>query len=96
MPFDDLRGFLAALDSAGQLLRITDEVDAEPDLGAAAAAATRLGERPPACPTTRQAIPSGLKQNSTFNITRWVSDRTGRLPIQAPRRWPWEDRGRGR
>ncbi|HEY1703921.1 MAG TPA: non-oxidative hydroxyarylic acid decarboxylases subunit C [Trebonia sp.] len=48
MPFDDLRGFLAALDGAGQLLRVTDEVDAEPDLGAAAAAAARLGERAPA------------------------------------------------
>jgi UbiD family decarboxylase len=48
MPFDDLRGFLTALDSAGQLLRVTDEVDAEPDLGAAATAAARLGERAPA------------------------------------------------
>lgn len=48
MPFDDLRGFLAALDSAGQLLRVTDEVDAEPDLGAAAAAAARLGDQAPA------------------------------------------------
>lgn len=48
MPFDDLRGFLTALDDAGQLLRVSEEVDAEPDLGAAAAAAARLGERAPA------------------------------------------------
>jgi vanillate/4-hydroxybenzoate decarboxylase subunit C len=48
VPFEDLRGFLAALDDAGQLLRVTGEVDAEPDLGAAATAAVRLGERAPA------------------------------------------------
>jgi vanillate/4-hydroxybenzoate decarboxylase subunit C len=47
MPFDDLRGFLHALDDAGQLVRITDRVDPEPDLGAAACAAARLGPAAP-------------------------------------------------
>ncbi|WP_028937227.1 non-oxidative hydroxyarylic acid decarboxylases subunit C [Pseudonocardia spinosispora] len=48
MAYDDLREFLAALEKAGQLLRITEQVDAEPDLGAAAAAAARLGDAAPA------------------------------------------------
>lgn len=47
MPFDDLRSFLDALDEHGQLLRITDEVQAEPDLAAAANAAGRIGEAAP-------------------------------------------------
>ncbi|MCU1625227.1 MAG: phenolic acid decarboxylase [Pseudonocardia sp.] len=47
MPFDDLRSFLDALDSHGQLLRITEEVQAEPDLAAAANAAGRIGENAP-------------------------------------------------
>lgn len=47
MPFDDLRSFLDALDEHGQLLRITDEVQAEPDLAAAANAAGRIGENAP-------------------------------------------------
>jgi UbiD family decarboxylase len=48
VPYDDLRAYLAALDEAGQLLRITDKVDAEPDLAAAGAAAARMGEAAPA------------------------------------------------
>ncbi|WIB76973.1 non-oxidative hydroxyarylic acid decarboxylases subunit C [Curtobacterium sp. MCPF17_002] len=47
MPFDDLRSFLDALDEHGQLLRISDEVQAEPDLAAAANAAGRIGEAAP-------------------------------------------------
>ncbi|WP_128293469.1 non-oxidative hydroxyarylic acid decarboxylases subunit C [Afifella aestuarii] len=47
MPFDDLRSFLAALEENGQLLRITDEVQAEPDLAAAANAAGRIGDQAP-------------------------------------------------
>ncbi|WP_433605465.1 non-oxidative hydroxyarylic acid decarboxylases subunit C [Dactylosporangium sp. CA-139114] len=47
MAYDDLRSFLDALDRHGQLLRITDEVAPEPDLGAAANAAPRLGDAAP-------------------------------------------------
>ena len=32
MAFDDLRSFLQALDDQGQLLKISEEVNAEPDL----------------------------------------------------------------
>jgi vanillate/4-hydroxybenzoate decarboxylase subunit C len=48
MPYDDLRSFLATLDEQGQLLRITDEVLPEPDVAAAANAATRMGDNAPA------------------------------------------------
>jgi 4-hydroxybenzoate decarboxylase len=48
MPFEDLREFIAALEASGQLLRVHDRVSPEPDLGAAAAAAARLGDRAPA------------------------------------------------
>jgi vanillate/4-hydroxybenzoate decarboxylase subunit C len=48
MIFDSLRDFLAALDDNGQLLRITNEVAPEPDLGAAGRAANDLGENAPA------------------------------------------------
>ena len=48
MPYDDLRQFLAALDDAGQLLHIAEQVRAEPDIAAASAAAVRMGERAPA------------------------------------------------
>lgn len=48
MAFDDLRSFLAALETHGQLLRITDQVSPEPDLAAAANAAGRIGETAPA------------------------------------------------
>jgi len=43
MTFDSLRDFLAALDDNGQLLRITNEVAPEPDLGAAGRAVNELG-----------------------------------------------------
>lgn len=48
MPYDDFRSFLDTLDKEGQLLRITEEVAPEPDLGAAANAAPRLGDNAPA------------------------------------------------
>src|SRR6266446_1463858 len=48
MTFDSLRDFLAALDDNGQLLRITNEVAPEPDLGAAGRAVNELGENAPA------------------------------------------------
>lgn len=48
MPYADLREFLAALEEAGQLVRVTEEVSPEPDLGAAGRAAANLGERAPA------------------------------------------------
>jgi vanillate/4-hydroxybenzoate decarboxylase subunit C len=48
MAFDDLRQFLAALDEAGQLLHVREEVKAEPDLAAASAAAARMGDAAPA------------------------------------------------
>jgi len=48
MAYDDLRGFLQVLDAEGQLLRITDQVLPEPDLAAAANAASRLGDAAPA------------------------------------------------
>jgi UbiD family decarboxylase len=48
VPHDDLRSFLRALDDEGQLLRITDQVQPEPDVAAAANAAARLGTGAPA------------------------------------------------
>ncbi|MEU9126230.1 non-oxidative hydroxyarylic acid decarboxylases subunit C [Streptomyces sp. NPDC048506] len=48
MPYDDLRSYLAELGRHGQLLHVTEEVAAEPDLAAAANAAPRLGEHAPA------------------------------------------------
>ncbi len=47
MPYDDLRSFLAALESHKQLVRVPYEVNPEPDLAAAANAASRLGEQSP-------------------------------------------------
>lgn len=44
MAFDDLRSFLHALDQQGQLLKISEEVNAEPDLAAAANATGRIGD----------------------------------------------------
>ncbi|MGJ5756040.1 UbiD family decarboxylase [Streptomyces puniciscabiei] len=48
MPYDDLRGFLDALDKEGQLLRVAEQVLPEPDIAAAANAAPRLGDAAPA------------------------------------------------
>lgn len=48
MSYDSLRDYLAALDEEGQLLRIEEEVKAEPDLAAAANATGRIGEDAPA------------------------------------------------
>ena len=47
MAFDDLRSFLQALDEQGQLLKIEEEVNAEPDLAAAANATGRIGDGAP-------------------------------------------------
>lgn len=47
MAFDDLRSFLQALDDQGQLLKISEEVNAEPDLAAAANATGRHRRRCP-------------------------------------------------
>ncbi|MBK0867924.1 UbiD family decarboxylase [Saccharopolyspora sp. HNM0986] len=48
MAYDDLRSYLDALEKEGQLLRVPERVEPEPDLGAAANAAARLGENAPA------------------------------------------------
>lgn len=48
MAFDDLRSFLHALDQQGQLLKISEEVNAEPDLAAATNATGRIGDGAPA------------------------------------------------
>ena len=47
MAYDDLRSFLDELTEEQQLLHITDEVQPEPDLAAAANAAPRLGDKAP-------------------------------------------------
>ena len=58
MAFDDLRSFLQALDEQGQLLKIEEEVNAEPDLAAAANATGRIGDGAPRCgSTTFAALP---------------------------------------
>jgi UbiD family decarboxylase len=44
----DLRGFLEVLEQSGQLLRLTEEVQLEPDIGAAGRAISQLGETTPA------------------------------------------------
>ena len=46
--YQDLREFLTVLEQERQLLRITDEVQFEPDLAAAACALARIGETGPA------------------------------------------------
>lgn len=46
--YADFRDFLATLEKERQLLRISDEVQLEPDLAAAACALTQLGETSPA------------------------------------------------
>ncbi|VEA71473.1 Phenolic acid decarboxylase subunit C [Serratia rubidaea] len=48
MPYADLRSYLAALEAQQQLLRVTEQVRPEPDLAAAACAASRLGDDSPA------------------------------------------------
>ena len=48
MAYDDLRSYLAALEEHGQLLKVSERVDPEPDLGAAANAVGHLGEGAPA------------------------------------------------
>jgi UbiD family decarboxylase len=48
MAHDDFRSYLDALDKHGQLLHVAEQVMPEPDLGAAANAASRLGENAPA------------------------------------------------
>lgn len=48
MAFADLRSFIQKLEQEGQLIRIPEEVNPEPDLGAAGRAVTSLGEAAPA------------------------------------------------
>ncbi|WP_424161314.1 phenolic acid decarboxylase BsdC [Bacillus amyloliquefaciens] len=48
MAYQDFREFLAALEKEGQLLTVNEEVKPEPDLGAAARAASNLGDKTPA------------------------------------------------
>lgn len=48
MAYQDFREFLAALEKEGQLLTLNEEVKPEPDLGAAARAASNLGDKSPA------------------------------------------------
>ncbi|MED4524967.1 phenolic acid decarboxylase BsdC [Bacillus velezensis] len=48
MAYQDFREFLAALGKEGQLLTVNEEVKPEPDLGAAARAASNLGDKTPA------------------------------------------------
>ncbi|MDW6005003.1 non-oxidative hydroxyarylic acid decarboxylases subunit C [Vibrio mangrovi] len=48
MIFDDLRSYLDKLEEQGQLLRIREQVKAEPDIAAAANATGRIGEGAPA------------------------------------------------
>lgn len=48
MAYDDLRGFLRALDEHGQLLKINEQINPEPDIAAAANASGRIGEGAPA------------------------------------------------
>ncbi|MGV4321843.1 phenolic acid decarboxylase BsdC [Bacillus mojavensis] len=48
MAYQDFREFLAALEKEGQLLTVNEEVKPEPDLGAAARAASSLGDKSPA------------------------------------------------
>jgi UbiD family decarboxylase len=46
--YEDFRQFLSALEQDRQLLRVTEPVSLEPDLGAAACALTQIGEASPA------------------------------------------------
>jgi vanillate/4-hydroxybenzoate decarboxylase subunit C len=46
--YQDLRDFLSVLEQERQLLRVTDQVNFEPDLAAAACALTQMGETVPA------------------------------------------------
>ncbi|MGG4364558.1 phenolic acid decarboxylase BsdC [Bacillus subtilis] len=48
MAYQDFREFLAALEKEGQLLTVNEEVKPEPDLGAAARAASNLDDKSPA------------------------------------------------
>ncbi|MED0589164.1 phenolic acid decarboxylase BsdC [Bacillus subtilis] len=48
MAYQDFREFLTALEKEGQLLTVNEEVKPEPDLGAAARAASNLGDKSPA------------------------------------------------
>ena len=53
MVYDDLRSFLSMLNEQGQLLHIDEEVNAEPDIAAAANATGRIGDGAPALSFTR-------------------------------------------
>ena len=44
--YKDLREFLATLEEEGQLIRIKEEVDPEPDIGAAGRACANMDKKP--------------------------------------------------
>jgi 4-hydroxybenzoate decarboxylase len=46
--YQDLREYLSVLDTERQLIRVTEQVNFEPDLAAAACALTKIGESVPA------------------------------------------------
>lgn len=59
--YSDLREFLAVLEKHDQLLRITEQVAPEPDIGAAACALTQLGQTSPAIAFTDIAGYAGAR-----------------------------------
>jgi hypothetical protein len=63
MAYDDLREFLGALDAAGQLLRISEQVAPEPDLG-------RRQPRRPDSATERQRCTSTTSPGSRTRESR--------------------------
>ncbi|GDY28835.1 hypothetical protein [Gandjariella thermophila] len=77
MAYDDLRSFLDTLDTHRQLRHVGERVMPEPDLGAAANAAARLGDTAPA-----------LYFDNVAGFTTPGSRRTctARGPTT---RWPW-------
>ena len=44
--YKDLREFLKTLEEEGQLIRVKDEVDPEPDIGAAGRACANMDKKP--------------------------------------------------
>ena len=79
MAFDDLRSFLQALDDHGQLLKISEEVNAEPDLAAAANATGRIGDGAPAL---------WFDNIRGFTDARVAMNTRSAAPIQPGRRTP--------
>ena len=78
MAYDDLGSFLSTLDEQGQLVRITDEVTPEPDIAAAANAASRLGDNAPALYfdniTGFTSARIAMNVHGSWPTTHWRSD----------------------